>query len=177
MKKFFIAVVAVVALASCNQSKIGYVDTEKLVKEYQGYIDVDNQLKVKGEQFAAKYQQIENDLKAQLQAKKITEKEMQQKYQELSGAYQQEGAMLQKDSEERSKKIIDEVKDFVKEYAKKNSYSFILGSNESGNVLYGDEKSDLTEKMIEAINKDYKEGDKTEKAPKEEKKDTTKTGK
>lgn len=176
MKKILIAVVAFVILTSCNQSKIRYVDTEKLVKEYQGYIDVDNQLKAKGEQFSAKYQQMENDLKAQLQERKISEKDLQKKYQELSMAYQQEGGILQKESEERSSKIIEEVKDFVKEYAKKNSFSFIFGSNESGNVLYGDEKYNITEEMIEAINKDYKEKDKTEKTPKQEK-DTPKTDK
>ena len=54
--------------------------------------------------------------------------------------------------------LIDDMKDLVKEYAKKNSYTYILGTNESGNVLYGAKEFDLTETILDVINADYKKG-------------------
>ena len=65
--------------------------------------------------------------------------------------------------------IIDDVKDFVKDFAKENSYTYILGSNDAGNVLYGDEELDLTEVVLVALNKAYKNNDVEEKEVVEEK--------
>jgi len=177
MKNLIIALVAIVTLTSCNQQKIGYVDLSKMMKDYDAVKDLEKEMEQKSKDFQAKYQQIAADMDAQAKAGKLSQADYQKQGQELQMAYQQEGGALQADSEERSNKIIEDVKEFVKEYAKKNGYNFVFGASESGNVLYGDEKADLTEKLIEAINKDLKEGDKTEKAPKEGKevaKDTAK---
>lgn len=167
MKKLILALVAVVTLASCNQQKMGYVDVSKLMKEYDAVKDLEKEMKDKSDAFQAKYQQIAADMDAQIKAGKMTQAQAQQKGQELQGAYQQEGGMLQKESEDRSNKIIEDVKEFVKEYAKKNGYTFVFGSNESGNVLYGEEKSDLTEKLIDEINKDDKMAEKSVEKPAE----------
>ena len=67
----------------------------------------------------------------------------------------------EKKSQEKMDEIIEEVKDFAKDYAKKNGFSYILGSNESGNVLYGDSQYDLTETLTDAINNQYKEDNKS----------------
>lgn len=177
MKKLLIVVVALVALTSCNQSKIGYVDVSKLMKEYDAVKDLEKEMTKKSDDFQAKYQQIAGEMDAQIKAGKMSQKEAQEKGQQLQMAYQQEGQQLQKESQDRSDEIIDDVKAFVKDYAKKNKYSFILGSNESGNVLYGEDKADLTETLIDVINADYENGGKTVKAAKEEVKDTAKAEK
>ena len=49
------------------------------------------------------------------------------------------------------------VKDFVAEYGKTNGYTFILGKNEAGSVMFGKEDTDITEVIIEAINTSYKD--------------------
>lgn len=162
MKKLILVIVALVALTSCNQQKIGYVDITKLLEESDAAKDLKKEIEKKGNEFQAKYQQIAADMDAQIKQGKMTQAQAQKKGQELQAAYQQEGNQLQQDSDERSNKLIEDIKEFIKEYAKKNSYTFVLGSNESGNVLYGEEKNDLTEKLIEAINKEYKsEGETT----------------
>lgn len=168
MKKLIIAVVALVTLASCNQQKTGYVDVAKVMEEYDAVKDMEKEVKAKSDAFQAKYEQIAAEMDAQIKAKKMSQTDAQNQGQQLQMAYQQEGQALQQETEAMQKKLIDDFKEFVKEYAKKNGYAFVLGSNESGNVLYGSEKADLTEKIIDAINEDYGSGDKTEKSAKEE---------
>ena len=51
--------------------------------------------------------------------------------------------------------IINRVKAFVQDYGKSNNYNFILGSNEAGSVLYGEEASDLTQEILKALNENY----------------------
>ena len=38
---------------------------------------------------------------------------------------------------------------------KSNNYNYILGSNEAGSVLYGEESSDLTQEILKALNDGY----------------------
>jgi len=59
----------------------------------------------------------------------------------------------QKNSEMDS--LVNTVKDFVKTYGKDNGYTFIYGSNESGNILYGKDELDITEDVVKALNAKY----------------------
>lgn len=43
----------------------------------------------------------------------------------------------------------------MKDYGKKNEYSYILGSNDAGSVMYGEDASDLTQTILEALNAEY----------------------
>ena len=174
MKNLIIAVVALVTLASCNNQKMGYVNLTDLMKEYDAVKDLEKEMKTKSETFQAKYQQIAAEMDDQIAKGKLSKADAQKQGQDLQRAYQQEGGLLQQESEERSDKIIEDVKEFVKEYAKKKGYSFVFGASESGNVLYGDEKMDLTEEIIDAINADLEAGGASEKVSKEEPKETKK---
>ena len=57
--------------------------------------------------------------------------------------------------------LVKQVKAFVKDYGKKNGYTFILGANEAGSVMYGADDKDITEDVIKALNGDTKEESKT----------------
>ena len=46
---------------------------------------------------------------------------------------------------------------FVNDYGKNNGYTYILGKNEAGSVMYGIEKNDISDAVITAINADYGE--------------------
>lgn len=168
MKKILVVfVVAMLTLTSCKQNKIGYVDIAKVMKEYEAVKDLEKEMQDKSATFQAKYEQIASSIDQQVRQGKITPQQAQAKAQELQAEYKS----LQDESQKRSDKIVDNLKSFVKEYAKKNGYTFIFGANDSGNVLYGDEKMDLTDVLTDAINEDYENGSKT--ATKEDKKEST----
>jgi outer membrane protein len=62
---------------------------------------------------------------------------------------------IAQESQTLNDSIINRVKAFVQDYGKANNYNFILGSNEAGSVLYGEEASDLTQEILKALNENY----------------------
>ena len=52
--------------------------------------------------------------------------------------------------------FLEKVRSFVKDYSKEKGYTFVLGSNDAGSVLYGEESKDITNDVLKAINDDYK---------------------
>lgn len=186
MKKIFILLLAVITLSSCTQQKIGFVDSTELMKDYKAVKDLENQIKDKQNLLQGKYEQVALAFEKEVQefqkvSKKLSQKKAEARYQELMFTQQQiqqnqqnESLALQKESQEDMNTLIDDMKDLVKEYAKKNSYTFILGTNESGNVLYGAKEYDLTETILEVINDAYKKGNTADSKTQEVAKDSIK---
>ena len=81
--------------------------------------------------------------------------ELQQKSQVLTQRDQFEEQQIAQESQTLNDSIINKVKDFVKSYGKSNGYNYILGSNEAGSVLYGEEASDLTQEILKGLNESY----------------------
>jgi len=44
---------------------------------------------------------------------------------------------------------------YIAEYGKEKGYAYIYGANGTGNVLYADEGEDITDELIEYVNKRY----------------------
>ena len=51
--------------------------------------------------------------------------------------------------------IVNKVIGFVKDYGMSNNFNYILGSNEAGSVLYGDDAMDLTQEILKSLNEAY----------------------
>ncbi|RKE98806.1 OmpH family outer membrane protein [Ichthyenterobacterium magnum] len=168
MKNLVAAFIAIIILTSCQeQQKIGFIDNGKVINDYQEKIDVEEKYKLKDEVFKKKTDSIGKafQLEAQafqLKAAKMSQKKQQEEYQAL-GQKQQllqqqiqfEQQQIQQQFQTEIDSVIAKVKTFVKGYGKSNGYSYILGSNEAGSVMYGEEQSDLSKTIIEALNVEY----------------------
>lgn len=166
--KRIVAALAICMLAACGQEKTGYVDTAQLVKDYQEMKDVEANFKVKGEKFSQKRDSISRAFQIEEQAfqqkaQKMNQKKAQEEYQVLAQRVQLVGQQLQaeqqriqQEGQTKIDSVISKVKDFIKTYGKDNGYTYILGSNEAGSVLYGKEDKDLTETILKALNEAYK---------------------
>lgn len=184
MKNFLIAIIALITLSACTQQKIGYVDSTELMQEYKAVKDLEKEIEEKQNMLQASYQQVAMSFEKEVQefqaaSNKMSRKKGEARYQELMMKQQQiqqsqqnESLILQNESQDKMDDIIDDVKDFVKNYAQENSYTYVLGSTESGNVLYGDEKLDLTDVVILAINKAYKNKESEDEVSEEKATDT-----
>ncbi len=171
MRKGIIAVMALIGLVGCQQQKIGFVDNSELINEYQEKKDIEAKYKTQIEAFQKKtdslskafqleYQKASID--AQRMSKSKAEKlalELQAKGQQLQQQLQAEEQAIAKSSQTEIDSLIGKVKDFVKDYGKNNGYTYILGSNEGGSVLYGAEANDLTQALLGALNADYKKAE------------------
>lgn len=184
MKKFGIILILTVSLISCTQTKIAYVDVEEILKEYKGTKEAEKEMNKKSAELGKELDAHANAYQAKVtdyyaRANKMSTKARQQEEQTLmqqqellKQRQQQVQANVQKEGQERMTEINENIEDFVEDYAKKNSYSYILGtSNQTKTVLYGDSQSDITDIIIEAINDSYK---KENSSSKEEEKDTIK---
>ena len=173
MKKIFIAVIALVTLASCTQSKVGYADTTKIQEEYKAIKDLKKDLEDKTKQLQAKYEKLEADFQNQVNAyqrqgrpNQKKEQELQAIYQQIGAGYQAEAAALDKENKERLTAMIEDIKEFTEDFAKSAGYSYIMGvDGESLDMLYADKNFDVTNDLIDALNENYKSEKKVEKAP------------
>ncbi len=169
MKKVLLLVFGMLLMASCQKEmKTGFIDNSELIKEYQKRKDVEATFKTKIEKFDKKIDSIGKSFQAkaamlQQNDPKLAKKESQEQYQALTQQYQMfqqqtqmEEQAIQKESQTEIDTLIKEVRTFVKDYGKKNGYTFILGSNEAGSVMYGEESKDLTKIILEELNKTYK---------------------
>ena len=168
MKKLSIVLLALIGLTACQQQKIGFVDNGELINEYQERKDVEAKLNTKIEAFKTRTDSLrsafELEIKeAELKARKMSQsaiqklsQDLQNKEQVLSQRVQFEQQQIAQESQTLNDSIINRVKDFVEAYGKLNNYNYILGSNEAGSVLYGEEASDLTQEILEALNESYR---------------------
>ncbi len=166
MKKLLMLFAFSVFLISCNTpSKIGYVDMDKVLKEYDGYKKAEEQMKTRSSKLAADFQKANMQFQQkvqdyQQQRSKMSSKnaaEAEQKLMQEQQMIQQQQQMIQQQFQQEGNQLIDkineEIKTFIEDYAKKNSYDLILGTtSQTRAVLYGSEKSDVTQQLIDAMN-------------------------
>ena len=184
MNKFLSILALVFLMASCNQQKIAYVDIEEVLKEYKGMKDAQKEVDQKEAEYKQALDQLAISYQTGLKAyqekartmstrkREETEATLMQQQQLLSQRQQQAQQELQKFGQEKMDEINEDIRDFASGYAKKQGFTYILGSSEQTRaVLYGDLESDITDEILEALNDDYKKNNKDEV---EVKKDTTK---
>lgn len=178
MKKIILALVVLVSLVSCNKTEqttngatnnIVYIDSSKLLKEYEESKDVEAKYKAKSEQmgkeldveltkFRADVAFFEKNAQSKgMQWAQQTGAALQEREQRL--AYTQQ-AMLQQLQEESGKEmdsLVKQVKDFIKEHGKVKGYDYILSTADgSTTVLFAKEGQDITDEIVKLLNDKYK---------------------
>ena len=168
MKHILLVTVCFLALASCTQpSKIGFIDNAELINKYQMKIDLETKYEGINEKFTKRMDSLSQLFQAevmdfQAKEKSMSQAQLQEVYQQLGAKqqmlqqqYQTEQQQLEKAFQTEIDSVISKVKTFVKTYGEENKYTYSLGRNEAGSVMYGDKTADLTETITEALNKDY----------------------
>ena len=172
MKKGLIIVFGLLLLTSCqDEMKTGFIDNSKLINDYQKKKDIESDFEKKSDAFNKRVDSVRNSFQTQAMqiqtsdpnmAKKDTQEKMQalsQQFQSYQQRWQMEEQSLTKEGQTQIDTLIKEVRTFVKEYGKKNGYTYILGQNEAGSVLYGEDSKDLTKEILDELNKTYKKKD------------------
>jgi|TARA_E500000318_G_scaffold108549_1_gene119638 outer membrane protein len=166
MKKLVVLAIAITAMA-CQQNKIAFVDSVKIMDEYQEKIDVDARFKAKAEAMNKKRDSISQAFQMELQqfqtkAQSMSQQKAQEEYsllqqrgQRVGQQLQQEEQQLQQISQAEMDTLVKKVKKEIREYGKANGYTYILGGGESGSVIYGDEAKDVTDAILSILNDKY----------------------
>lgn len=166
MKKLVVLAITVTAMA-CQQNKIGYVDSVKIMDDYQEKIDVEARFKTKADAMGRKRDSISQAFQMELQqfqskAQSMSQQSAQEEYaqlqqrgQQIGQRLQQEEQQLQQNSQTQMDSLVKKVKKEIRAYGKANGYTYILGGGEGGSVIYGDDANDVTNEILKILNDKY----------------------
>jgi outer membrane protein len=166
MKKLLL-VAFVILFASCNQTKIAYINVEDLMKDYEGTKALEETLKERQETMSKEFDSIAAPFQAKVEeyyknASKMsadkraqTEQGLQQENQMLQVKQQQVSQALQQENQILSEAITKKVDSFVSVYSKANGLNLVLGTSGNGTVMYGDDNLNVTSAILELLNNDF----------------------
>ncbi len=168
MKKISIYSLFVVAAftgsAWAEEMKIGVVDMQKALQSVDAGKKAKSQLETEFNKKKESIQKEEASLKKaseefQKQSLVMSEQARTKKQAELQERFLKHQELIQKSQSEIQKKeheltepIITKIRALITELAKKKKYSVILEKNEN-NVLFSEEKDDLTNEVVTTFNK------------------------
>ncbi|PNR94674.1 OmpH family outer membrane protein [Petrotoga sp. 9PWA.NaAc.5.4] len=146
---FFVLGFSIVFSQTTQNLKIGYVNFSKTVESYYKWKDLESLYQLDLQYYQSKINELQEELN-QLQRSGASQEVLQQNYlrtQQRINQYQQD---LQSEYQRKIDSIASEVLFKISQYAKENQYDLILNENA---VLYFKPEIDLTDKIIEYINK------------------------
>lgn len=150
---------------------IVYVNMDTIYSKFDMYKDLEDELDAKLKQSQAKfsakqdaYQKGVKDYQYKVQHGLLMPSEAQQMEKNL-GAQQQELMQLQNNLQNNlqeqsavaQRKVLDYIMVYLKEVKKIHGYNYVLGTSFGGNVLYANEKLNITNSVIEGLNKKYRD--------------------
>lgn len=152
--------------AQAADYKIGYVDVERIFREFNGTKSAESQFNqdVEGwmRQYDAKKAELDK-LSKEFEAQRLMlsdarrkerENELQAKISELEQQQREiwgpTGKAAQR-NEQLTREIITQIREIVSRIAQSEGYSFILDAGD-GNLLYGDPNLDLTDRVLTELN-------------------------
>lgn len=187
MKKALLILGLAVAMISCDKKeqkndsfKTAYIDTAVLLEKYEKFNDEDAKFKVKSQEMGrpleAKLKDFQYEAQnfqrnAQIKGMEWAQRkgaELQQREQQLQV---EQNALLQQiqiESDSIRSSIVKSLKDYIKEYGKKQGYDYIYGTGDAATVLYAKDAYDITEEVLKLLNDDFKASNGTTEAKAEE---------
>lgn len=187
MKKALLILGLAVAMISCDKKeqkndsfKTAYIDTAVLLEKYEKFNDEDAKFKVKSQEMGrpleAKLKDFQYEAQnfqrnAQIKGMEWAQRkgaELQQREQQLQV---EQNALLQQiqiESDSIRSSIVKSLKDYIKEYGKKQGYDYIYGTGDAATVLYAKDAYDITEEVLKLLNDDFKASNGTTEAKTEE---------
>jgi len=168
MKKIVLSLMVLIGAASCQeQQKIAFIDNGEIINDYQMKIDIEEKFKLQNDDFTKQRDSIARVYQMEMQSvqqrlSRLSPQKQQEESQVFSQKWQpiqQQMQMQQQQMEQmfntEMDSVISKMNKFVEGYGKKNGYTFILGKNQAGSVVYGDEANDITDVVIKEINAEY----------------------
>ena len=168
----FLVVIAVVlsvfsTYKTYQSSDQVYVDVNKLLEGYKRTEIVRSEFEKKAKVLQSNVDSLiagwQTELKDyEKERSKMTKKELALKQellnnrqQQISNYQQAVQKQIKEEDQKATQTVINDINDYVKEYGKNKGYKIIFGASGSGNIMYADEKTDLTEKILEGLNKEF----------------------
>lgn len=164
-----------------SEAGIFYVDTDslwgnyKLVQETEANLKIEklkleSQFKVKLDAFEKEYMDLQNKASKGLFTMEEAQKkeaELMEKQQKLLELKDDLALKLMEMEQEMNEKIQIAIYDYLKKYRSENNINFVLGYKKGGGaVLFGNDSLEITNSIVDGLNKDFNAQQVSEKAKK-----------
>ncbi len=154
--------------AGAQEKKIGFVDSGKIRDGYKEFQKAQDELdsaiagyQRKEEELRKEIEDLQDELERQrLVLSEAKRKEKEQELTQRQKVYQDwytstfvgPQSLLEQERQKRSRPILDKILTACKKVGQASGYAFVFDSA-AGSLLYGDEAFDLTDKVLEELNK------------------------
>jgi outer membrane protein len=151
-----------------SRPKIAYVRSGVIIEKYLGMQEVRAAFQQKTSVWQSEMDTLQTGFQVALSTYETrkttaTANELQQWQAQLEnqryGVEKHQLALQEKAQLEESKLtegVLNQVNSFVQTYSKAKGYTLVLGTTQSGSLLYGNEAVDITEEVINGLNTAYK---------------------
>jgi outer membrane protein len=153
---------------SASGKRIVFVNTDTLLTNYQFYKDAQKEFENKGYRLQVDLGQKERALQGEVaaiqqRASAMTQAELQaadltlkKKGAELQQYSQQKQAELGQEQAKKNEELYNNIREYITKINKENKFEFVLGySKLGGGILFADESVDVTQKVLDGLNKEY----------------------
>lgn len=145
-----------------QQLKVGYIQINQVFEEFDMKKDMVEKLKLETkakrdlvDSLAVGVQLLSDEISNSDEPTEAMESALQYKRVQYFNHRQEYENMMQEKTQQYDQEIVGRLNNLVKDYAKKNKYDFIYGADGSGFLMYGSKGHDVTEQVIQYLNKIY----------------------
>ena len=151
-----------------QDQRLAYVNSTYIMTNYEGFKEASQAYKLKSNVWQTNIDTLRLELEKSMQQYETEKSAMTSKEQALTEellttkrnqlVQYQQGIQqkAQQEDQAMTKAVIDEINAYLKDYGESNGYTFIFGASDMGNLVYAEEALDLTETVLEALNKNYR---------------------
>jgi outer membrane protein len=163
-----VAVIVLFVMQFMRKGDIAFIETSVLLQKYEGMKVAQAEYDKKAALWKANSDTLVKGWEAELKTyekershmsakeRELKEELLRNKQQQISN-YRDAIDKKAKDEEQKMMQtVFNEVNDYVAGYGKRHGYKYILGANGSGNIIYANKSLNITDEIVEALNKEYK---------------------
>ena len=146
-----------------------YVNVDSLLTKYEFFKDtqkvleskkfqLENELATKGRNLqnkAAFFQQKAPTMT--MEQGRATEAALQKEQQEIIQYRERAAQGLGLEEQKKNEELYNKIYEYLKKYNAQNKYEFVLGYTKGGGILFADTDNDVTRKVLDGLNQEYKD--------------------
>lgn len=149
---------------------VAFVNTDTLLEKFESFkkmrsgfekrsSQAENELGGRIRALESEYMEVQKKIQAGTMTEtliKDAEQTLMRKQQELAMLREQKTGQLMEEEKNMTKKLNDQIFDYMQEYAPAHGLKYVLGYTRGGGILYAADSLDITEAVLQGLNEKYK---------------------
>lgn len=147
-------------IAYKNEYKIGYIDVNSVYDSFAFKKEIEAKLiHVKEtrknilDSMQLQLKVLANTLKPEVEKERMLFEAKRQEYFSKEKAFSEDNDAL---TREYSSQVMKQLNQYVQEYGSEHGYTYILGADGNGSLMFADKNKNITTEVLEYLNKKYK---------------------